>query len=45
MILKDFRFLSAPPAEAIANRATKVAELKQQLGHKYLLSKSLPRVK
>ena len=45
MILKDFRFLSAPPADAIASRATKVVELKKQLGHKYILSKSLPRVK
>jgi hypothetical protein len=45
MILNDLRKLSSPPADAMAKRDAKVAELKNQLGHKYLLSKPMPRVK
>jgi hypothetical protein len=40
----DFRKLSPPPAEAIAKRNEQVELLKQQLGHKYLLSKPMPRI-
>ena len=43
--LNDFRRLSPPPIESLVKRDEKIAELKKQLGHKYLLSKSMPRVK
>jgi hypothetical protein len=43
-LLIDFRKLSAPPADITAKRDAKIEELKQQLGHKYLLSKPVPRV-
>lgn len=42
--LIDFRKISPPPAEALTKRNQLVEELKRQLGHKYLLSKSMPRV-
>ena len=43
--LNDFRRLSSPPAEVIAQRDAKIVELISQLGFKYLLSKPMPRVK
>jgi hypothetical protein len=42
--LIDFRNIPAPPAEAVAKRNQIIEELKKQLGHKYLLSKPVPRV-
>jgi hypothetical protein len=42
--LIDFRKLSAPPAEAITKSNEQIELLKQQLGHKYLLSKPMPRI-
>ena len=45
MQLIDFRKLSSPAKDAVTKRDQQVELLKQQLGHKYLLSKSMPRVK
>lgn len=42
--LVDFRNLTPPPKEAIQKRDEQIALLKQQLGHKYLLDKPLPRI-
>ena len=42
--LVDFRNLTPPPQEAIQKRDEQIELLKQQLGHKYLLSKPLPRI-
>ena len=42
--LVDFRKLSPPPKEAVEKRNEQIALLKQQLGHKYLLDKPMPRV-
>jgi hypothetical protein len=42
--LIDFRKISPPPAEAVTKRDQMIEELKRQLGHKYLLSKPMPRV-
>lgn len=43
-LLIDFRKLSPPPADVLAKRDQIIEELKKQLGHKYLLSKPVPRV-
>jgi hypothetical protein len=42
--LIDFRNIPSPPMEAITKRDQMIEELKKQLGHKYLLSKPVPRV-
>lgn len=42
--LIDFRNISSPPADAFTKRDQQIEELKKQLGHKYLLSKPMPRV-
>jgi hypothetical protein len=42
--LIDFRNIPPPPVEAVAKRNQIIEELKKQLGHKYLLSKPVPRV-
>jgi hypothetical protein len=42
--LIDFRNIPPPPVEVIAKRDQMIEELKKQLGHKYLLSKPMPRV-
>ena len=44
-IIKDFRMLSAPPAEAIAKREEQIKEMIEKLGHKYRLSKPMPKIK
>ena len=45
MIIDSLYGLSAPDPKLVANRAVKIAEQITQLGHKYLLSKPLPRIK
>jgi hypothetical protein len=42
--LIDFRKISPPPADAVTRRDQMIEALKKQLGHKYLLSKPMPRV-
>lgn len=45
LLLNDLRLLSAPPAEEIAKREEKVKEIIRQLGHKYILSRPMPKIK
>lgn len=42
--LIDFRNIPAPPLAEMLKRDELIEQLKQQLGHKYLLSKPMPRV-
>lgn len=42
--LIDFRNIPPPPLAEMLKRDELIEKLKQQLGHKYLLSKSMPRV-
>jgi len=43
-LINDFIKLSKPPAEAVAKREEAVKALIQQMGHKYRLSKPMPRI-
>jgi len=45
MLLDNFYRLSAPPAVAIKKREKRVAEVIAEMGHKYALSKSMPRIR
>lgn len=45
MLLDNFYRLSAPPAVAVKKREKRVAEVVAHMGHKYVLSKSMPRIK
>lgn len=42
--LIDFRNIPLPSADVLAKRDEQIAELKKQLGHKYLLSKPMPKI-
>jgi hypothetical protein len=42
--LIDFRNIPPPPLAEMLKRDELIEKLKQQLGHKYLLSKPIPRV-
>jgi len=45
MLLNNFYKLSAPPAVAVKKREKRVAEIVAQMGHKYALAKSMPRIR
>ena len=45
MLINSLYGLSAPDVKIANDRALKVAEQIKKLGHKYLLSKPLPRIK
>lgn len=45
MLLNNFYRLSAPPATAIKKRDKQVAEIVAKMGHKYALSKPMPRIR
>lgn len=45
MLLDNFYKLSAPPKDAMKKREKRVAEIVAQMGHKYALSKSMPRIR
>ena len=42
--LNDFRNLSAPPADALAKRDEAVRILINAMGHKYRLSRPMPKI-
>lgn len=45
VLLDSFIKLSKPPAEVIAKRDEAVKQIIKQMGHKYLLSRPMPRIK
>jgi len=45
MIIKSLYGLTPPSQKELADRDAKIAEAIKQMGHKYLLSKSMPRIK
>lgn len=44
MLLNDFRLLSAPPADVLVRREEQIKSIIQQLGHKYRLSRPMPKI-
>ena len=44
-LINDFRMLSSPPAEEMAKREQQITEMIEKLGHKYRLSKPMPKIK
>lgn len=44
MLLNDFRILPAPPVEAITKREEEIKRIIKDLGHKYLLSRPMPKI-
>ena len=45
MIIKSLYGLKPPSQKEMADRDAKIAQAIKQMGHKYLLSKPLPRIK
>jgi len=45
MLLDNFYRLSAPPTVAVKKREKQVAAIVAQMGHKYVLSKPMPRIR
>ena len=43
-IINNFIKLSPPPADAIAKREEQVKSIIQQMGHKYRLSRHMPKI-
>jgi hypothetical protein len=45
MIIKSLYGLKPPSQKEVADRDAKIAQAKKQMGHKYLLSKPMPRIR
>jgi len=45
MLLNNFYRLSSPPSVAMKKRDRQVAAIVAQMGHKYVLSKPIPRIR
>ncbi|MEN9757104.1 MAG: hypothetical protein RL755_1291 [Pseudomonadota bacterium] len=45
MILNDFRHLSPPPAEKVAEMMEQIRIIKNAMGYKYRLSRPMPKIK
>lgn len=43
-LLNDFSKLSPPPAEEVAKREELVRDIIEKLGHKYRLSRPMPKI-
>lgn len=43
-LIKDFRMLSAPPTDALVKREEEIKRIIEQLGHKYRLSRPMPKI-
>lgn len=44
-VLSDFRLLSAPPTEKVAEMQEQIRIIKNAMGHKYRLARSMPKIK
>ena len=45
MVIKSLYGLTPPSQKEVADRDAKIAIAKKQMGHKYLLSKPMPRIR
>ena len=45
IVLNDFRFLSPPPADKVAEMQEKFRILKNAMGYKYRLARPMPKIK
>jgi len=45
MIIKSLYGLTPPSQKELADRDAKIAQAIKQMGHKYLLSKPMPRIR
>jgi hypothetical protein len=45
MIIKSLYGLTPPSQKEVADRDAKIAIAKKEMGHKYLLSKPMPRIR
>lgn len=45
MVLNNFYRLSAPPKEEVEKHQQRVAEVIAKMGHRYVLSKPMPRIR